>query len=456
MLALWPIVAVLLYRRVSPSLAFTCTLLGGYLILPPLPATFDFPIMPPLHKENIPALAAFVIVLATGQLKGSLWPENRVGRSLLAVFVLSPVATVLFNSEPVFWGELVLPALGLKDALALSISQFLLVLPFLLARQFLNTAGSQRQLIFAFLIGGLVYSIPVLAEVRLSPQLNVWTYGFFSGTFHQTVRFGGWRPTVFLYHGLWVAFFMMMALVAAAAVFKFEKSKRWMWIGATLYLGVILVACKSLGSLIFAVFLLPVVLLLGVQNQIRVAALLALLAFFYPIFKGTEVLPSQVILTQAERIDEERAGSLRFRFYNEDILLDRAYEKPVFGWGSWGRNHIWNPYSGALETTTDGRWIITLGVYGWVGFLAEFGLICLPIFLLWRVMRRQKQEDISPYIGPLSLLLGINAVDMIPNATITPLTWILSGALLGYAEALNKVSTRVARKEVARWKPIMQ
>jgi hypothetical protein len=422
MLALWPAVTVAMFRRLPGPLAFIWSMLLGYLLLPPLPAAFDFPMLPPLHKENIPALAAFVTVLATTGLRGSLLPEAPLARVLMIVFVISPIFTVATNGEPVVWGRLVLPALGFTDMLALTISQFLFLVPFLLARNFLHTAQSQRQLVFALLFGGLAYSIPVLAEVRLSPQLNTWIYGYFQGVFSQTVRFGGWRPTVFLYHGLWVAFFMFMAVIAALAVLRYEGKRKLWWAGAFVYLAAVLVLCKSLGAILFALFLVPLVLLLGVRTQIRVAALLAAFALAYPILKGTEVLPSDAILEQAERIDEERAGSLRFRFHNEDILLERAYEKPVFGWGTWGRNHIWNPYSGALETVTDGRWIITIGVYGWIGFLAEFGLIVLPIFLLWRATRLRPVEEISPYIGPLSLLLAINAVDMIPNATLTPLT----------------------------------
>ncbi|MGX9356297.1 hypothetical protein ACS3SW_14375 [Roseobacteraceae bacterium S113] len=455
-LALWPVVTVMMFRRLPPSLAFIWSMLAGYLILPPQPAAYDFPMMPPLHKENIPALAAFVTVMMTQGIKGSLFPDSLAGRLLMGAFIFSPVATVANNSMPVFWGELTLPGLGITDAIALTISQFLLLLPFLLARQFLYTGASQRQMICAFMLGGLAYSLPVLAEVRLSPQLNTWIYGYFQGVFSQTVRFGGWRPTVFLYHGLWVAFYMMMALVAAAAMFKFEAKRRWTWFAAFVYLFAVLVLCKSLGSLLFALFLIPLILLFGVRFQIKVAALVALLAVGYPVLKGTEILPSQAILDQAERIDEERSGSLRFRFYNEDILLERAYEKPVFGWGSWGRNHIWNPYSGALETVTDGRWIITIGVYGWIGFLAEFGLIVLPIFLLWREMLSRRNDEISPHVGPLSLILAINAVDMIPNATLTPLTWMLSGALLGYAEALRRSRDERDPSTDFNWRPIMQ
>ena len=111
-------------------------------------------------------------------------------------------------------------------------------------------------------------------------------------------------------------------------------------------------------------------------------------------------------------------------------------ERPFFGWGSWGRNHIYDA-SGTILTTTDGRWIITMGVYGWVGFLAEFGLLTLPILLLWRRTTGVVSGAIPPWLGGLALIHVINVIDLLPNATITPMTWLIAGALLGYGEEVQ-------------------
>jgi len=48
----------------------------------------------------------------------------------------------------------------------------------------------------------------------------------------------------------------------------------------------------------------------------------------------------------------------------------------------------------------------------------------------------------TPYLGALALMLAFNMIDLIPNATLTPLTWLLTGALLGYAEKLARVPAR--------------
>ena len=134
--------------------------------------------------------------------------------------------------------------------------------------------------------------------------------------------------------------------------------------------------------------------------------------------------------------------------------------KENFGY-SLSQYHQYDGQTGQLLTVTDGRWIITIGVYGWLGFLAEFGIILLPIFFLWRESSKPDAKGISPFVPALSLLLAINVVDMIPNATLTPLTWMLAGALIGYAEELrsNKhVSEKVSedgRKPEMKWKPVI-
>ncbi|WP_226624037.1 hypothetical protein [Alloyangia pacifica] len=456
MLALWPIVTVVLFRRMAPDRALVAALLAGYLILPEPPAAFDLPMFPPLTKHNIPAIAAFAFCLWRYGLEGGLLPRSLLGKILLITYVLSPALTAVTNTEPVFYGQIGLPGLSVKDGAALVLQQALLVLPFLLARQFLAEGGSQRHLLMALLWGGLLYTLPMLVEMRLSPQLNNWIYGYYQHLFGQSIRANGYRPIVFLYHGLWVAFFLMTAAVSAWALWRTERSVKLLL--AALWLTLILVLAKSLGALIFAVVLIPAVLLLTRMGQFRVALLIGLVAITYPVLKGTHLVPEDRILAQAAKIDQERAYSLEFRFENENTLLDRAYEKPVFGWGSWGRNHILDPVTGNILTVTDGRWIIVIGVYGWVGFLAEFGLILLPLLLLWRESAARGDEVISPFVAALSLLLAINLSDMVPNATLTPLTWLVAGSLTGYAEALK--SARLKRIErdrpgALKWQSIL-
>ena len=457
MLLIWPIVMIGLFRKMPVARAFIWSLLGAYLFLPPAPAGFDFPSLPPFDKQSIPNLMVLAIcIFLYGKRIFSL-PKSTIGKVLVALFVLSPIATVFTNSEPiVFRGAEPLPGLRVTDAIAISINQLLLLIPFLLARQMLAAPEAHKELLVALLVGGLIYSIPMLIEIRLSPQVNVWVYGFFQHSFEQTIRFGGFRPVVFLNHGLWVAFFAMTTVIAAIALWRMEQveKNRTMYFIAAVYLGVVLILCKSTGAVLFAIFLAPLVMFATRRVQVNITFLLIILTLAYPVLKGVSLMPADALVAQAEKIGEDRAGSLRFRFYNEDLLLERANEKPLFGWGSWGRNHLHDPVSGTIQTVSDGRWIITFGVFGWIGFIAEFGLLGLPLILLWRQVRIMPPGSLPPFIGPLALILVINIVDLLPNATLTPITWIISGAMLGYAEQLKPIKPK--RKIIRTpWRPIM-
>ena len=432
----WPVVAAVLFRRLPVGRAIIASLLVAYLFLPPPPAGFDFPLLPPLTKETIPSLVMVLACLILHRDRIRFLPETLVGRALVIVFICSPMATVLTNTEPVFWGQMGLPALKLREGLSTMIQQAMLIAPFLMARNFLRTPDDHRDILKALFVGGMVYSVLMLVEVRLSPQLNIWVYGFFQHNFDQMIRFGGFRPIVFLYHGLWVSFFAMTAVVSAVALARGSATRVAVgfWLAAA-YLLVVLILSKSLGAIIYGVALVPLVAVLSSRMQLRVAALMAFVALAYPLMKGADLVPQEAMLQQAENVDADRANSLRFRFQQETILLERAQEKPLFGWGLWGRNHIWDGATKTILTVTDGRWIIIIGVLGWVGFLAEFGLLAWPIFLMWG---RSGQGQVSPWVGPMALMLGVNMIDLIPNATLTPLTWLMAGALLGYAEAFSR------------------
>jgi len=112
-----------------------------------------------------------------------------------------------------------------QDAIAQPINQFIGIIGFLMARALLHTREDQRDLLLALMIAGLAYSLPILIEVRLSPQLNNWVYGYYQHLFSQTIRGNGYRPMVFLYHGIWLAYFVLTALLAALTLWKADTGR---------------------------------------------------------------------------------------------------------------------------------------------------------------------------------------------------------------------------------------
>lgn len=447
----WPFVSLALFRTQPVGRALIASILIAYLLLPPGPTGFDLPLIPTLDKESIPSLTAFAICFFMYGRKMEFLPGPLPAKFLLLVFVFSPLLTAMNNGEMVTFGNFYIQGLGVKEGLSMIASKIIDILPFILAMNFLNKETDQRDILIALVLGGLFYSLPMLLEVRLSPQLNTWIYGFFQHSFGQMMRDGGFRPIVFLYHGLWVAFFCLTSIVAAFALFRHEKFKNQpaqKYLLAGIYLFGVLFLCKSLGSYLYALGLIPLLAFFSTRMQMRVALMLTTVALLYPVMKSNNLIPEREIISQAYQISPDRAQSIRYRLVNEALILERATQKPILGWGSFGRPLIHDSY-GRILTIPDGRWVITLGTLGWVGYVAEFGLLALPLFILLIRLRGVPNQSLPPLVGGTTLILATNMFDMLPNATLTPLTWLIAGGLLGYAQRLKVAQTQMQlRREV--------
>ncbi|KIC40379.1 hypothetical protein RA28_22010 [Ruegeria sp. ANG-S4] len=430
----WPLVVVILFRLRPAHEAFILSILGGMLILPS-GVSLKIPMLPAFDKSSIPSLSVLAAALLVHRHKTPTKIDDRENPSngfsslysaLIFLALFSPILTVLTNDDPIIFGPRYIPGLRIYDALSVIAPLFISFIPLFLGKRFLTTPESHVFLLKTLCISGLLYSVPMLFEARFSPQLHTWIYGFFPHSFEQHVRAGGFRPVVFFRHGLLLGLFI--ALTVIAAIFLWRKTKDSRWFFAACWLSFILLVSKSLGPLALALLFFPIAMLATVRVQLVCAAIVAAIILVYPAMRGAGLVPVNGIYQLASSIDENRAGSLKFRLDNEDLLLERANERPVFGWGTWGRPEIFDPVTGAGISVFDGAWIIIIGVYGWVGYIAQFGLLTLPLFFLFT---KRKSPTLTLATSALSLLLAINLIDLIPNASLTPLLFLMSGALLG-------------------------
>ena len=453
MLALWPVVSWILFTKLDPARALIWTILGAYMLLPPVVA-IDLPVVPPIDKDAVASLAALVAVMMLLRQKVAVLPASLIGRGLIVLYILGPFATVLTNSDEIWFQVSMLPALRLYDSLAVVANQGIALIPFFLARRFLASEQAMRAMIVALMLAGLIYSVPVFFEARMSPQLNLMIYGYFQHDFSQAIRFGGFRPFVFMPHGLWVAFFMLMCFIAAVVLVRASpKASRPGYLMASVYLLVALLLCRSVGPLVYAVLLVPLVVILPRRAQVLLAAVMVAVVVTYPLLRGLDLVPVDDIMRFAMGLNAERGASLQFRILNEQLLLDRAAERPWFGWGLYGRGLLHDLMTGQINVIADGGWIITLGTFGWVGYIAEFGLLALPVMLMAREALRQPSAALSPYACAVALILAVNLVDLLPNDTLIPFTWLMAGALLGHAEALRGAGKSADQLEAASLKP---
>lgn len=466
MLMIWPMVCLALFLRLPLERAIVWSLLGGYLVLPPR-TEFDLPLVPPMDKFSVPSISAFVICVFLLRLPVRVLPRTPLVTLLVLLFLFSVVPTVLTNPDPILFQVMAnsdpiqfvtnrLPGLTPRDVFSVLIGQIIVLLPFFLGRQFLSSDTGMRELLLGLAVGGLVYSVPALIEIRLSPQINTWVYGFFQHSFAQMMRDGGFRPIVFLPHALWLAFFLVTSCMAVAALGRVaDPGTRLRWFAALVYLLAVLYLCKSLASQLYALAMVPAVLILLPRWQIRLACAFAVIAVAWPVLRNLGLVPIDAILAQAEAFDPTRAQSLAYRFQNEEMLLDRADDKVLFGWGGWGRNLVRYSETGTILSVPDGRWIIVFGTFGWVGYIAEMGLLAAPLLLALIQVRRMDGRDISPFLAPITMILAITMVDMLLNATLVPLTWLCAGAVLGHVERLRYPDGAAGRRRLFGEGPIL-
>lgn len=435
MLAIWPITVLYCYSTRPVQKATLWSILGGFMFLP-VKTNIDLPLIPPLDKYSIPVLSSLICCRYIAK-KRIVYFDNTGGFSLLVIMIfLTPYITVLNNKEVVFVGGGILNGLTNHDALSMIIDRFLLIAPFFIGRNFFRRYEDQVLLFKALIVGGLIYTLFILVEVRMSPQFHNWVYGYFPHSFAQQKRFGGFRPVVFIGHGLEVAFFMALVLISSVGLWTtrnlVSKLKSQYLI---IYILFILFICKSVASFIYGVFGWLVVFMMSIKRVIYVALMLASLAIGYPFMSITNVFPHQAIVELANEYYEERASSLEFRFDNEAALLEHANHKAFFGWGGWGRNLIYNEF-GRNTSIIDGNWILIFGQFGWVGFLTIFGLMYITVVKSVKALKYLNEKDQKQMLSVHALIVSIIMIDQLPNSSLVSFYWLIIGALYGRAEQI--------------------
>lgn len=436
---LWPFIALGLYRTKTVVEATLWTILGGHLFLP-VRTAIDLPMIPPLGKESIPALAAFLGCRFIARKRIPILGQSGLVRWLLLLYIVGPFVTAELNDDSIFIGGRRLPPITHYDALSVMVNQLIFIMPFLLGRQLFRTYEDQLLMFRVLIIAGLFYSLLMLIEVRFSPQLHRWIYGYFPHNFRQQMRYGGFRPVVFMGHGLLVSFFAVVTVIAATVFWQLKiKVRRFSPTGVTYYFLLLLLLCKSIGSILYGFGAFLLIKITSFKTQLHVARILVLLALLYPTLSIMNLFPHQTLMNWAS-MDAERAESLGTRFDNEHQLLDHARKRFFFGWGGWGRNLIHDEESGENTSITDGRWIITFGTSGCFGFVAEFGLIAMSVFRAMTSFKRINTEKEKGLLSAHALLVGVIMMDQLPNASLAPWLWLLTGILLGRAEAILETS----------------
>jgi hypothetical protein len=419
-----PLTAVAFLLLGARLATIVCTV-AGWLILPC--AMLALPGLPNYSKAT--AVGAGVLI-AAALLDARRFATLRLATAdlVVAAWCVVPLASSLANE------------LGWYNGISGAVARVLIMgFPYLAGRLYAGSPDGLRLLTKAIVIGGLVYVPLCLYEIRMSPSLHRLVYGFQASGFDSTRRFGGWRPLVFLQHGLNLGMFMATASMIAYGLWRCGGLRRVAGVPTALAVVVLVVTtvlCKSLGAL---VLLFGGMMCLEATRILRSRLPLLVLASIPLVYASIRTLglwSGEGALDLAHAISDERAKSLETRFVNEDRLVAHALRQPMLGWDGWGRNQVQEP--GTAATITDGLWIIALGQNGLVGLAAFLGMFVLPIIGAIRRGRLASAPDAPPGAADalvLCIVVGLCAIDNLLNASVDPMMLLCIGGLATYARA---------------------
>lgn len=325
--------------------------------------------------------------------------------------------------------------------------------PYFLGRLYLGDLKGMRLVALAIFVGGLAYVPLCLFEVRFSPQLHAILYGAHSfGDFGQNIRYDGFRPVVFMRHGLSVGAWMMAATLTGISLWKTGVVKKLRNIPMKVIVGALFitfVAAKSTGAYLLLAAGLGI--LAGAwyfRTSLSVVVLVTLMSVYLFQNAVTETyVTDQIVHSLSTVMPPERIQSLEFRFDNEELLSDKARERMMFGWGGWGRNRVYDE-NGKDISVTDSLWIIVFGMNGLFGLMAMFGSFFAPIlaFVQKYPARLWKNPQVAP-AATMAVVLVLYMADCILNAMTNPVFSVVCGGLAGLA--INDRQRRLVGRSLA-------
>ena len=266
-LALFIPATFLAIRALGPRRGVMASMLGGWLFLPVFDGRVDLPLL--TTKMTFVSTTILIVSLATDPRR---WPRLKLQWIDLAAatLFLGPFATALENG------------LGAYEGASAMVQAFCAWgAPYLLGRLYFGTPRAIRDF-SVMLVGAALLYVPLcLWEIRMSPQLHRIVYGYHvSDYFGFAVRFGGYRPTVFMSTGLMVGTFMATGALAAYWLWRSRAVERVAGVPVgwcTIVLATTTVLVKSTGA----------VVLLGVGIA---------------ILEGTRLLRRPVLILIADRL----------------------------------------------------------------------------------------------------------------------------------------------------------
>jgi hypothetical protein len=429
----WIPLTLKFFERLPHHRATIVSLILAWMFLPEY--AYRFPGLPDYSKA---AAAAISVLIATFAFGGSALSRFRFGLhdALMLTWCLTPLFASIDNG------------LGLYDGVSATKNYVTTWYgPYFVGRLYIRDWNSFRELAWAIFFGGLIYAPLCAYEIVMSPQLHNKIYGWHPHDFIQSVRGNSFRPVVFMHHGLMVGMWMMAASLIGVILWRSGQLKEIAPLIERLHLKklsprlliigllIVFIASKSMGA---TVMLGQAWLIYELSTKFRTGLLIVLLALstpysIYQKIRGED--NGRKTVEFIRKFNEERAASLEYRLINEEMLVEKAMERPVFGWGGWGRSRIYDQ-DGKDVVVTDAYWIIILGTTGLVG-VSLFCLITLvpPLRFVLKIPRKAWRDPRILLAFPVLIQLPLYASDCLLNDMGNPIYMVIAGGLISLTQS---------------------
>lgn len=410
-------VAMLIVACVRGPAGIIAAYLAGWLLLPPI-GGYNLPGLPP-YTKHVAVTIAVLLSMIVFRPNVLLSYRPRWFDLPMVVWCVAPFFSSIYNG------------LGVYDGLSSIYGQLTLWgFPYLIGRTAFADAASARVLAIGLFVGGLVYILPCLWEIRMSPQLNRWVYGEHASKFHMTQRLGGYRPVVFMKHGIELGMWMTAASLTGLWLWLAGDVKRVFnmpikW--AALGLLVVTIMCRSLGSL--ALLALGVAGLLAARAHPAGRMVLVALVLLTPLYISARISDAwhgEELLQISEAIDPARAVSLQGRLDGEEAVLERARQRPLFGWGGHDGGRAQADDGDLIPV--DGMWVIYFGKFGLLGVVSLYVAMLLQPLLLLMGLSRPREVVMHPAV-PLAVVVTLFALNSLMNGFPCPIFIVGLGAV---------------------------
>lgn len=448
----WLPIVFYFFSRYPPRTAVMVSFLGGLMFLPQeWRSGFSLPVIPDYKGMTA---TCYAILLALAVYDSDRLSSLKLGWTdmPMVLWCISPFLSSMSNG------------LGAYDGFNESLTTIAIWgLPYFLGRLYFTNLDALKELAIGVLKGVLIYVPLCIWEGRMSPRLHLQIYGYWahpSGLL-QAIRYGGYRPNVFMQHGLMVGHWVMTGTLIGIWLWQAGLIKEvWGKPMKTLVWVMLFTVVWNRSTGAYGLMLLGL-LILFVAKHLRTSlpVLLVIFIISYYLYAGVTgtFAGDEIVQWVSDNINPDRAQSLEFRFDNEELLAEKARERTMFGWAGWGRNRVYDyDWKGDLVdiSVTDSLWIIAFGTRGAFGLATVTASLLLPaaVFCFHYPAKTWLNSRVAP-AASLAVSVVLFMFDSVLNNMFNPIFPLMSGGLsalvLKPRESLNPKKKRNQRSSVA-------